>query len=70
MRGAGLATVLSQAMGMLWVLRHFLDKRSTLHFRPGIYRLRVEVVRGILSIGLSPFLMNQIGRASCRERVF
>lgn len=58
MRGAGLATVLSQAMGMLWVLRHFRDTRSTLHFQPGIYTLRRDVVRGILSIGLSPFLMN------------
>lgn len=58
MRGAGLATVLSQAMGMLWVLRHFRDTRSALHFRPGIYTLRPDVVRGILSIGLSPFLMN------------
>lgn len=58
MRGAALATVLSQGMGMLWVLRHFWDRESTLHFRPGIYRLRADVIRGILSIGLSPFLMN------------
>ena len=37
MRGAALATVLSQGMGMLWVLRHFRDRESALHFQPGIY---------------------------------
>lgn len=57
-RGAAIATVLSQFMGMLWVLHHFRDPRSNVHFQPGIYRLRWKIVRSIFSIGMAPFLLN------------
>ncbi len=58
MRGAALAAVLAQCAGLAWVLFHFCNKDNTLHFQPGIYRLKKEVVRSIFSIGLSPFLLN------------
>ena len=57
-RGAAIATVLSQFMGMLWVLHHFRNPHSNVHFQPGIYRLRWKIVRSIFSIGMSPFLLN------------
>lgn len=57
-RGAALATVLSQFMGMLWVLSHFRNQRNNVHFKRGIFRLRWNIVRSIFSIGMAPFLLN------------
>lgn len=57
-KGAAWATVISQTISLLFQLVHFAKPQSLLHFQRGIYRLRSEIVRGILSIGLSPFLMN------------
>ena len=36
----------------------FSSPKQLLHFKKGIYKLRKEVVKGILYIGMSPFLMN------------
>lgn len=57
-KGAALATVLSQLVGMIWVLHHFYQKKSLVHFQPGIFRLKKEIVAKITTIGLSPCLMN------------
>lgn len=57
-RGAAIATILAQVVSLLWQLRILSDRRELLHFRRGIYRLRRKIVGDILSIGLSPFLMN------------
>lgn len=58
MRGAAFATVCAQISGMLWVLLHFMQPDSLLHFQRGIYRLSLPVVKSIFSIGLSPFMLN------------
>ena len=57
-KGAAIATLVSQFCGFLWILNHFLDKRNTVHFRRGTFRLRQRIVSAIVSIGMSPFLMN------------
>lgn len=57
-RGAALATITSQTMALCWQLWLFADKKELLHFRKGIYKLRADLVRNIISIGISPFLMN------------
>ncbi len=57
-RGAAVATVLSQCVGMVWVLSHFRNPNSTVHFRRGTFRLRRKIVSSISSIGMSPFLLN------------
>jgi putative MATE family efflux protein len=57
-KGAALATVTSQTMAMCWQLWIFSDKKELLHLERGIYRLRMALVRNIISIGISPFLMN------------
>lgn len=57
-RGAAVATVLAQIISLAWQLRLLSDRRELLHFRRGIYRLRRKIVRDILAIGMSPFLMN------------
>ncbi len=57
-RGAAIATVLAQIVSLVWQLYLLSDKKELLHFRRGIYRLKRKIVRNILSIGMSPFLMN------------
>lgn len=57
-RGAALATIVSQFFAMLWVLHHFLDKNNLVHFDRNYFHLRKRIVLSIFSIGMSPFLMN------------
>ena len=57
-RGAALATITSQSLALYWQMRIFTDKKELLHLRRGIYRLKSDLVRNIISIGISPFLMN------------
>ena len=57
-RGAALATVVSQSMALAWQMKQFADPRELLHLKRGIYRLKQSLVKNIISIGISPFLMN------------
>ena len=57
-RGAAIATILAQIVSLSWQLRILSNKEELLHFRRGIYRLKRKIVENILSIGMSPFLMN------------
>ena len=56
--GAAWATVIAQVLAMSLEFIHFFDKKHYIHFSHGIFRLRAKIVRGILSIGMAPFLMN------------
>ena len=57
-RGAALATVTSQTLALCWQMWILSDKNELLHLKRGIYRLRSALVRNIIAIGISPFLMN------------
>ena len=57
-RGAALATITSQTLALCWQLWIFSDKKELLHFKRGIYKLKKDLVQNIISIGISPFLMN------------
>ncbi len=57
-RGAALATDLAMASTLVFVLWHFFDRRSNLHFTRGTYRLRRAVVISIIGIGAAPSLVN------------
>jgi len=57
-RGAAVATVAAQVISLMWQFRILSDRRELVHFRRGIYRLKRKIVRNVLAIGLSPFLMN------------
>ena len=56
-RGAALATVVSQSLALCWQMSLFTNKKELLHLRRGIYRLKSQLVRNIVAIGVSPFLM-------------
>ena len=57
-RGAALATVTSQTLALCWQMWILSDKKELLHLKRGIYRLRSALVKNIIAIGVSPFLMN------------
>lgn len=57
-RGAAIATVLSQCICLVYQTRFFLLRDGIIRYQKGIYALHGRVVKDILSIGLAPFLMN------------
>lgn len=60
-RGAAIATVLSQFVLMVWVLRHFLVKKAVLKLRMKHMKLDPQIILQIVSIGMSPFAMQIAG---------
>jgi len=56
-RGAAIATILSQAVSMIWVLYYFFGGSSVLKVRYKNLKLDIKVVKSIFSIGMSPFSM-------------
>lgn len=55
--GAAWATVLSMFVSMAFVLAHFMDKRSEVHFRRRNFRFSWGEINAILSVGMSPFFL-------------
>ncbi len=56
--GAALATDITMAATMLFVMAHFVDRRSILHFERGTFALQWKYVLAIISIGAAPALIN------------
>ena len=57
-RGAAIATILSQAIAVILQMVVFMNPKEIIHFHKGIWRLDATITKRALSIGLSPFLMN------------
>ena len=57
-RGAALATILAQFITLLWQTKLLSNPNELLHLQRGIYKLKGDIVKRILRIGLSPFLIN------------
>ena len=56
-RGAALATVVSQSLALCWQMWLFSRPQELLHLKRGIYKPKADLVRNIVAIGISPFLM-------------
>ena len=56
-RGAALATVLSQAVGAIWILRFLTGKKTILRLKKENMRLEVRVFGPCLALGISTFVM-------------
>lgn len=56
--GAALATIIGQAVALVWVLCHFFSKTTYVHFDFKIGGFSKILIERIYAIGLSPFLMN------------
>lgn len=62
-KGAAIATDIAMAISMTFVMSHFFSKKSELHFKPGIYKLRWSIFTAITAIGAAPFVVNMAGSA-------
>lgn len=56
-KGAALATVVSQAVSAAWVIRFLTSKRSSMKLKTEHMRLKKEIVVRIAGLGISPFIM-------------
>ena len=56
-KGAALATVVSQAVSAAWVIRFLTSKRSMMKLKTEHMRLKKEIVVRIAGLGISPFIM-------------
>lgn len=56
-RGAALATIISQAVSAVWVIRFLTSKKSVIRIRRKHVRLSAKTVGSIAALGISPFIM-------------
>ncbi len=56
-RGAALATVISQGVSAIWVLCFLNGKKALIHIRRKYLRPRAQVLLPVLALGISPFIM-------------
>ena len=56
-KGAALATVLSQAVGAIWILRFLTGPKTTLKLRKENMKLDPKIFGPTLALGISPFIM-------------
>lgn len=57
-RGAAIATVISQITALCWQFKLFSNPNELIHFKRGTFRLEWPIVKNILGIGISPLAMN------------
>ena len=56
-RGAALATVISQAVSAVWVVRFLTSEKSVIKLKTGNIKPEAETVKMIAALGISPFIM-------------
>lgn len=56
-RGAALATIISQGVSALWVVRFLLSDKSLIKIKKKNLRLKRDIILPSLFLGLSPFIM-------------
>lgn len=56
-KGAALATILSQAASAIWVLSFFFGKRTAIRLRFRAFRPQPKIMLSVVALGISPFIM-------------
>lgn len=56
-KGAAIATVISQAVSAIWVMKYFISGDSMLNIKLNYLKLEASIVKNIVTIGLAPFSM-------------
>ena len=56
-KGAAMATVLSQAVGAIWILRFLTGEKTILRLRKINFRLEKQIILPCLGLGVSTFVM-------------
>lgn len=57
-RGAASATIIAQTVAFVIIMKHFSDPSNILHWRRDIFTFDKRIIKGILSIGMAPFMLN------------
>lgn len=57
-RGAALATIISQAVSAVWVLSFLLGKKTNLKIRKENLMPSAKILAPVFALGISPFIMN------------
>ena len=57
-RGAALATIISQAISAVWVMSFLLGKKTKLKIRKENLLPNIKILAPVLALGISPFVMN------------
>lgn len=60
-RGAAIATVISQAVSSIYILGFFISGKSMFQFKARMFRLKKAISREILTIGSPSFFMEIVG---------
>lgn len=56
-QGAALATIISQCVSAIWVLRFLTGKKTTLKIRTSNLKLSKKVMFPVIALGMAPFIM-------------
>ena len=56
-RGAAIATIVSQCFSMVWILLFLTGKKTTIRIRRENLKLRPKILLPCLALGLAPFIM-------------
>mgnify|MGYP002511380451 FL=1 len=57
-KGAAIATVISQGLSAAWVMSFLLGRKTSLRVRRSCMRLEGRILGSVFSLGISPFIMN------------
>ena len=60
-KGAAIATDISMFISMIYVQLHFLNKKSEIHYKKGIYKIDWNILKPILAVGAAPCIVNTAG---------
>ena len=56
--GAALATIISQSVSAMWVLKFLTGKKTKLKIRKEYLKLEKEIMLPVIALGISPFIMS------------
>lgn len=56
-RGAAFATIISQAVSAIWVLKFLMSDKSVIRLRFSNVRFKSHIIKKIAALGISPFIM-------------
>lgn len=56
-KGAAIATVLSQAVSAIWVTRFLFSKKSQIVIKKKYFKLSKKIILPVIALGISPFIM-------------
>lgn len=56
--GAAIATVISQFVSCVWVMKFLLGKKTTIQIKKEYFKFGLDIMKRVLGLGFSPFFMS------------